>query len=112
MGIPLFKPSGSSNSLPPQPIVFPQNPNPMNFKVMKMKWVGKFAILMIHYPDCLNYEGKKILVYKNLTMKQLAVQTAIDPHFCNNKKVKSPIARFVPTNAGWKMAIKLCEVLQ
>jgi len=41
----------------------------------------------------------------------LEKQGAIDPHFSDNHKYISPIARFVPTEEGLAMAKKLCEVL-
>ena len=36
----------------------------------------------------------------------------IDPHFSDNKKYHSPIARFEPTDRGWEMALTLCINLE
>lgn len=81
------------------------NPDPNNWKIVKAKEVGKYLILMMQYPDCTNYEGKKIMVFENITLVDLVNQKQIDPHFFPaNKKVKSPIARFEPTDRGWVMA--------
>lgn len=85
-------------------MVAPGNPDPTNFKVIETLTFGKILIVEIQYPDCKNYEGRKILVYENVTMQQLRVQKYIDPHFSTNKQFKSPIARFEPTERGWKMA--------
>ena len=78
------------------------NPDPYNFKVLKHILVDNMLIVEIQYPDCINYEGKKILVFENVKYSDLMKQGSIDPHFSDNKKFKSPIARFSPTEQGWK----------
>jgi hypothetical protein len=82
----------------------PGNPNPANYKIIETLTIGKILIVEIQYPDCKNYEGRKILVYENVDAKELRAQKYIDPHFSINKRFYSPIARFEPTNRGWKMA--------
>jgi hypothetical protein len=86
------------------------NPDPKNFKIIKMESVGRFQILKINYPDCTNFEGNKILIYENRSMKELANLSFIDPHFCDSEHI-SPIARFEPTEKGWAMAITFCNAL-
>jgi hypothetical protein len=56
------------------------------------------------YPDCINYEGRKVMVYVNVTPEQLAAQTSLVPHFSADRGHLSPVARFVPTPRGWEMA--------
>lgn len=85
------------------------NPNPSNFKIIKCLEVGKFAVVMVMYPDCDNYEGKKILVYRDVSMSTIKSQKSIDPHFCKSKLHISPVARFVPTRKGWMYAVKFCK---
>lgn len=80
------------------------NPNPSNWKLLKVEEVNGFLIVHLNYPDCTNYEGNKILVFKNLTLVDLVNQRLIDPHFFKDSKYKSPIARFEPTAEGWAMA--------
>jgi hypothetical protein len=86
-----------------QPVRLP-NPNPSNYKILQALQVDGFLILKIHYPDCTNFEGQKILVFQDTTAVDLLNQRVIDPHFSQDKKNKSPIARFVPTDDGWGMA--------
>ncbi len=108
MGIRLF----SESKYPEEKYVYkdvpvdplPGNPNPANYKIIDTLTFGNILIVEIQYPDCKNYEGKKILVYEGITWAELRKQKLIDPHFSNNKKYKSPIARFEPTERGWKMA--------
>lgn len=85
------------------------NPDPRNYVIKDFQQVGKYLVVLIHYPDCTNFEGKKILVFKNITIKKLRCQGIIDPHFFPDHKICSPIARFVPTPDGWQMAIRMCK---
>jgi len=81
------------------------NPNPNNFNITCARDIGRFIIAMVTYPDCTNFEGKKILVYENMSQAQLFQAARLDPHFCDNSSCISPIARFEPTKRGWEMAI-------
>jgi len=90
------------------------NPDPKNWKIIRSEEIGTHLIVMMQYPDCTNYEGKKILLYENTTLIGLLGQKLIDPHFfpnSNDFKYKSPIARFEPTDRGWEMARKLVRLL-
>lgn len=83
-------------------------PNPTDFKILRYHQIGAYLIVLLKYPRCINYEGTKILVFFNCTIQQLKSQTFIDPHFIDNTKYHSPIARFIPTDDGWGMAQKFC----
>lgn len=104
MGLGIF----SSSCFDPASIksTVPGNPNPFNYQIIKTKQIKNFAILMIKYPECKNYEGNKILVFKDISIEDLRQRISIDPHFCEDKQ-NSPIARFVPTDEGWFLAIQL-----
>ena len=87
------------------------NPNPKNFKIVKKERINKFLIVEINYPDCTNFEGNKILVYKDIEVLDLLSQgelVGLDPHFSDNQKYHSPIARFIPNQYGWELARKIC----
>jgi hypothetical protein len=108
MGIKMFSSSSydiESKNLP--------NPDPSNYEIVRHKEclvektsVSLMSVLLVEikYLDCTNYEGNKILVYVDCTLDQLKEQKVIDPHFSENDKYKSPIARFVPTDYGWGLA--------
>lgn len=89
------------------------NPNPANYEILLSLYDDdkKFLLVLIKYPDCTNYEGKKILLYKNTTLEQLLKQKLIDPHFSTSKKYRSPIARFEPTAYGWECGVELIKTL-
>lgn len=84
------------------------NPNPENFQILKSKIIGRYILLSVNYPDCTNFEGDKILLYKDVNINTLLEQKSLDPHFSNNTLLHSPIARFKPTKEGWELAEKLC----
>jgi len=59
---------------------------------------------VVQYPDCTNYEGRKVLLFKDVKLQDLKKQKLLDPHFSENPKYFSPVARFEPTGLGLKMA--------
>jgi len=87
------------------------NPNPRNFRIGVFESQGPYMAVRVKYPDCKNYEGDKILAFKGLNINKLMNARFIDPHFCDSGKHPSPIARFEPTNEGWRMARKFIRML-
>lgn len=96
--------SQQSNNRKSNEVKTGQNPDPKRYSIKRMHKKDDFLILKINYPDCTNYEGNKILVFKGCTIVDLVQQESIDPHFSENKNFHSPIARFKPDDEGWKMA--------
>lgn len=82
------------------------NPNPRNFVIQRTHTCGQFVVVEIWYPDCINYEGHKILVFRGLSKQYIKRMPLIDPHFSATDIANSPVARFVPTEDGWNMALK------
>lgn len=83
-----------------------KDPNPSNFKILTSVQMGQNSAIRINYPNCTNYEGNKIIVYKKTSVKDLRFASEIDPHFIECGKFK-PFARFEPTRDGWDEAMKL-----
>ena len=79
-------------------------PDPSNYVIVKHKEINNHLVLKVKYPDCTNYEGEKILVFKNCTLEKLQEQEHIDPHFSESKRFYSPFARLEPTESGWNIA--------
>jgi len=77
------------------------NPDPNNYTILNAFAANGHLLLLVQYPDCNNYEGKKVLLYTHTTMEEITRQKHLDPHFSNNKLFASPFARFEPTKAGW-----------
>jgi hypothetical protein len=87
------------------------NPDPKNYRILLSEKIEDYLIVKIKYPDCTNYEGIKILIFKDIEIKDLIGQGIIDPHFSDNEEFYSPVARFVPTDEGMKMARKFCRAM-
>jgi hypothetical protein len=98
----LFKKSSWSAYDRPPPTI--PNPDPKCFQVKRHVTVGDGLVVEVHYPNCTNYEGRKVLLYVGVTIVELLRQGSIDPHFCDNTAYYSPIARFEPTETGWALA--------
>ena len=84
------------------------NPNPFNYRIIRSNLYNNNLVAEIHYPDCTNYEGRKILLFKNC--KSLSKLKSIDPHFCQGNHI-SPFARFEPTEKGWNAAVLLAKLI-
>ena len=108
MGLKLF--GGNCSVYPSSANVKAPNPDPANFKILEVYRVNKHLVAVIHYPDCTNYEGKKVCLYLNTTEKELFMKKRLDPHFSEDGF--SPFARFKPTQQGASIAIQLAKKLQ
>ena len=95
------------------------NPDPSKYTIVRythyddIRTQFQSLVVEIKYTGCTNYEGRKILVYAQceITIDKLLKQGLIDPHFTDDETHISPIARFVPTAWGWKLANKLATSL-
>ncbi len=89
----------------------PPNPDPADFKIVNYRGVGRFVIATVQYPACTTFEGLKILVYQDVTAAKLALQTHLDPHFCEHRDHIAPVARFEPTYRGMRYAVAFCQMM-
>lgn len=80
------------------------NPNPNEFNVIREVKINGFFISEVHYPNCTNFEGHKILV----TKESVSNTKYLDPHFTKESDL---IARFIPNDYGWEAANKLAKGL-
>ncbi len=86
------------------------NPDPTKYRILREKRVNNFIILKINYTESTNYEGNKILLFRNHSLIDIINQKeGIDPHFSDNSDLISPIARFKPDEEGWNMAVFFAE---
>lgn len=98
----------AGNSYKSNDPVLSTNPNPDEFKVTKVEQHGKLYLSIVIYPNCTNYEGKKIL----LTRKDPRLFKKLDPHFTKDHTLNAGlIARFEPTVEGWKMGRRLAMAI-
>jgi hypothetical protein len=84
MGVRLYTPSGSDDTL---------NPDPYNFKLLGAVAINQVTVAEVLYPGCSNYEGRKLLLL-NLSWAEVVALKKLDPHFSEDGPL---IARFKPT---------------
>ncbi len=97
-----------SESKPAYEPPLPPNPDPLRFTIERVKETGPYLAGLIHYPDCTNYEGRKIIVFEGLTETKLRSMKYLDPHFFEGGPV---MARFQPDESGWENALQLMRTL-
>ena len=108
-----YKMSTSSYGEAPRKLVA-GNPDPTNYEIVAKTKYKKALVLEVMYPDCLNYEGRKILVYHTTKTLDDIIRInggTLDPHFSDNKTKISPIARFEPSDLGRHSAHQLARRL-
>lgn len=81
-------------------------PNPTHWRLLDKHICAHAYALKVLYPDCTNYEGVKVLVFRGWFNPN---RIHLDPHF--SPALDAPIARFAPTTEGWLLAITLAEHL-
>lgn len=79
------------------------NPNPHNFRILTYWKSRNYLLLYVNYPDCKNYEGNKLLLFKTKDIQNIIQRVSIDPHF--TQETDSPLARFAPTLEGVDLAM-------
>lgn len=82
-------------------------PNPALFKILRTRAIGRFVVVDVQYPNCTNFEGRKILLMDGLSEAQVLALKTLDPHFAEFGKV---IARFLPTAEGWRNACHVARL--
>lgn len=109
MGVRPFGRSGEFNDVYGAPKY--GDPDPAKF-TMKLKHQNSCAcgarkgyIVAVQYPDCKNFDGVKLLMYEGV-YDDIKCLPEIDPHFSDKHFRYSPIARFRPTQDGYKLAIQ------
>lgn len=84
------------------------DPVPQDAVVIQEVEAGDYLVVLVRYKTCINYQGLKCIVYKGLkTVKDLK---SLDPHFRAfgvRGEGPRPVARFEPTEEGFKMAVEM-----
>lgn len=110
MGLSVMSVSGGTADIPAEVNRPTGNPNPHRFAPIRAEQVGPCAVALVHYPDCTNYEGHKILLFAYVEVyRALCARGVLDPHF--TAESWSPVARFEPTERGWALAIATAKSL-
>lgn len=86
------------------------NPIPYYFEIVELIQVGKHVVALIKYPNCTTYGGKKLSIYRNITIEKIKEMKSLDPHFLESDEL-TPFARFEPTDEGAIAAHRLAQIL-
>ena len=89
-------------------VSYPADPQPKNFKIDVIHTEGIYTVVELTYPNCTNFEGNKILLFKGMSTQDILMMKEIDPHFYKNSCL---VARFIPTDVGRDLVFKLLDVL-
>lgn len=81
-------------------------PDPFNFSIVKFEVVGGGTIVMAKYHGCKTYDGNKLILLRG--NHNPSKFESLDPHFLEGHTV---VARFAPTDEGWKLASICAESL-
>jgi hypothetical protein len=93
----------------------PTTPDKRNYEIEDVERVGAHLVMKVRYPNCAlcSYEGRKVMVFLNVTEKDALQWREIDPHFAAPRKsplplpktAPSPAARFPASPEGWTDAL-------
>lgn len=79
------------------------DPDPFEFTILKSFSEGGFTLAQVNYHGCINYEGQKILLFRK-DIGSLVILDHLDPHFLETDE-NGLLARFIPTDEGWKLGL-------
>jgi hypothetical protein len=96
----------------------PATPDASKYNVEDVEQVGAHLVMRVKYPNCRRcaYEGNKVMVFLNVTLKAAFKWHKIDPHFRAPNHVvaaneaPSPAARFPGSDEGWQDALNWARI--
>jgi hypothetical protein len=98
----------SSGNYNPTAVIAPPNPDPKQFRVEHYEKIGNGLVVLVVYPNCTTYEGRKVLVFASTSITTVKSCKMLDPHFSDRLDPPAgtpiPVARFEPTDRGWRLA--------
>jgi hypothetical protein len=80
------------------------NPNPHRFQIRWIKEYSNCTAALVHYPDCDNFEGEKLLVFSGMCAAKIRAMRVLDPHFREDMNL---IARLRPDELGMRVLKKI-----
>ena len=91
----------------------PPTPDKTKYTIEEVERVGLNLVLKVLYPNCSRcaYKGNKVLVYLNVSEKDVLRWRVIDPHFRAPHpkglphEAPTPAARFPASPEGWQDAL-------
>lgn len=96
-----------------QNVISSPQPNPAEFRFGRIEEFPENGAIVaeVIYPNCTNFEGRKVIVFQGISKKELVHQRTLDPHFSQKGIGIHIVARFKPTGIGWGLAKKFAKSL-
>ncbi len=92
--------------------LLPATPDATQFQIEDVVRVGPHLVIKALYPNCAkcSFEGRKVMVFLNVTETEAIRWRKIDPHFraptmIGNTEAPGPAARFPASAEGWQDAL-------
>ena len=93
------------------------SPDASKYAIERVERVGAHLVLEVLYPNCAkcSYEGRKVMVFLNVSEMDALRWRRIDPHFrdptlkVTKEDAPAPAARFPASDEGWKDAITFAD---
>lgn len=89
----------------------PGEPQAHRFELIKVEQVGLNVVALVRYPDASEFDGAKVLLYRNEAVARIEAAPMLDPHFLMASAHPKPFARFEPTEEGLRAALLMAEAL-
>jgi hypothetical protein len=87
--------------------IIDRNPDPSLFTIKSLHFINGYTIAVVVYPNCINFEGKKVLAFEGDLINRLTASKKIDPHFFDSRL--SPVARFSPNIKGLQALSRMLD---
>jgi len=94
-------------------------PDSTQYDIVDIQQIGSHLLVKANFPNCeaCSYEGTKILVYLNTSMKEAIRWKRLDPHFreelgASPQDAPSPDARFPASEEGWLHACQFLNLMR
>lgn len=84
----------------------PPNPDPRRFEIIDATLLSPYVCMKVRYLGVTSYEGLKVLVLRESATRRILDTGRLDPHFTRDGDV---VARFAPTDDGWRDAVDYCR---
>lgn len=95
-----------------KPKIRPGEPDPFNYVIKRTVRSpnGEYILAEVNYPNCKNFSGNKLLVVKTDLVTFIG-RNSLDPHFLEEGSDMEVLARFRPTEEGWRAGRKFLLML-
>lgn len=85
----------------------PPMPDPYRFRVIHWQDFKASLLVEVEYPGCTTFDGRKLLVFRDMSVNELEATSVLDPHFTELEP--RLVARFRADETGRLLAQQCCR---